>query len=640
MLQGVKFGKSKFRKNQFTTNTLVIEDDLAVNRSSLTSRHRDDLDDTDFAIPESRRYPIADESLARNALMRAEQYGSERDVARVRKAVFKRYPALSETNNSDHGLTCNVFEGIRNSLKPATRHEILEGRNYIVAPMIMLTEGVHAGSNGPLYYPRNELEKTPAVWNHKPIVVYHPTLNGQAISACEPAVISRRKVGIILNTEFEAGKKGQPGRLKAEAWLEINRLKEVDDRILNNIEKGEMTEISTGLFTDNEQVDGQVTINGKKEKYEAIARNYRADHLAILPDEKGACSIADGAGLLRNSAETDPGAMATVRANLSDLLKNAKPTLPTGLDVPEDAPTVRDVYPTFCVYGYGDKLYKQGFKTVDDQVSLIGGPEEVETTYTTRNSSVTNNQTSKGVDMPFNKKQFINGLISNVALAWTEKDRDFLLGLEDVQLVKLQPLPVSNKNPAESVDSGGDADDEYLKDAAEAVKPKRGGQRTQGSDNTAMSKSKGKGDSDANDAMNKTKPKRTQEEIDDDEDDAGTKDGMNNNAATPEEALAQIPEAFRDMFAQGLRSFNQNRFKLIKEITANKACVFSKEQLVAKDMTELNAIAALARSAQPKRAPVLNYNFAGLGEVGEENTTASSEEPLEIPVMNFEMKRS
>ena len=38
--------------------------------------------------------------------------------------------------------------------------------------------------------------------------------------------------------------------------------------------------------------------NGKA--YVGIARNYRPDHLAILPDMKGACSIADGAGLCRN----------------------------------------------------------------------------------------------------------------------------------------------------------------------------------------------------------------------------------------------------------------------------------------------------------------------------------------------------
>jgi hypothetical protein len=41
------------------------------------------------------------------------------------------------------------------------------------------------------------------------------------------------------------------------------------------------------------------TLNGME--YGRIARNLMPDHLAILPDKIGACSIADGAGLLRNS---------------------------------------------------------------------------------------------------------------------------------------------------------------------------------------------------------------------------------------------------------------------------------------------------------------------------------------------------
>lgn len=36
---------------------------------------------------------------------------------------------------------------------------------------------------------------------------------------------------------------------------------------------------------------------------DAVARNHRPDHLAILPDQVGACSLADGAGLIRNAWE-------------------------------------------------------------------------------------------------------------------------------------------------------------------------------------------------------------------------------------------------------------------------------------------------------------------------------------------------
>jgi hypothetical protein len=185
------------------------------------------------------------------------------------------------------------FERITANVAGSVRRDRMEGRDYLVVPMIMMCEGVHNGSNGPLYYPAPEMARMPAVWNHKPIVIYHPTRNGTAASACDPDVISSRKVGVVMNNVFIENK------WRAEAWLEEDRLRAVDPRVLTMIENNEMSEVSTGLFTENEATPG--TWNG--EEYVAIARNYGPDHLAILPDIKGACSIEDGAGLLRANAE-------------------------------------------------------------------------------------------------------------------------------------------------------------------------------------------------------------------------------------------------------------------------------------------------------------------------------------------------
>ena len=64
-------------------------------------------------------------------------------------------------------------EKVTANISGKVRYDEMEGRPFLVAPMIMLTEGVHNGSRGPLFYPKEELKKVPAVWNHKPIVVYH-----------------------------------------------------------------------------------------------------------------------------------------------------------------------------------------------------------------------------------------------------------------------------------------------------------------------------------------------------------------------------------------------------------------------------------------------------------------------------------
>lgn len=174
-----------------------------------------------------------------------------------------------------------------NNLGAVVRHESLNGRPYLVAPAVLLTEGVHVGSIGALFYPASELAKTPQVWNHKPITIGHPA------TAIDQYELQARQVGIVMNTTFRDGK------LIAEAWLERDRLGLVDARVLNAIDARQMLEVSTGLFTDNEQTEG--TFNGKS--YSAIARNYRPDHLAILPDIVGACSVRDGCGLLRNQGD-------------------------------------------------------------------------------------------------------------------------------------------------------------------------------------------------------------------------------------------------------------------------------------------------------------------------------------------------
>ena len=61
--------------------------------AKLTARGRAKLRSTQFALP-GRRYPIHDLAHARNALARVAQYGTRSEQARVRTAVYKKYPAL------------------------------------------------------------------------------------------------------------------------------------------------------------------------------------------------------------------------------------------------------------------------------------------------------------------------------------------------------------------------------------------------------------------------------------------------------------------------------------------------------------------------------------------------------------------
>tara|TARA_R110000751_G_scaffold152635_1_gene257756 strand:- start:9049 stop:10239 length:1191 start_codon:yes stop_codon:yes gene_type:complete len=250
-----------------------------------------------------------------------------------------------------------------------TRRETLHGRDYIVAPMAMLTEGVHNGSGGALYYPEPECRAAVQSWNMRPVVVYHPEINGQGVSACDPDILEKQQVGMVMNTVWD-------GKLRAEAWLEESRLGEVDGRIMDALEQNTMMEVSTGLFTDNEPETGTY----RDKPYTHIARNHRPDHLAILPDRVGACSIADGAGLLQLN---------------------------------EDG-------------GLPDDL------SVEKATELVARLQ----------THIQNHSPPNHEEQTVPNTKLIDALIANDATQWAEGDREVLLNMDDDTLAKTAPVAV------------------------------------------------------------------------------------------------------------------------------------------------------------------------------------------------------
>mgnify|MGYP003674976161 CR=1 FL=1 len=170
-----------------------------------------------------------------------------------------------------------------------TRNATLHGREYIVAPVVMLVEGVHSGSMGPLYYPPEEMQRAAMAWNMKPVVMYHP-VSGSATTLAE---LEARMVGMVMNTRWDGGK------LRAEAWFDVERLHALAPEITQALANNEPIEVSTGLYHDADPTPG--TWNG--EAYQFVARNHRPDHLALLPNGVGACRLADGCGLLQLNEE-------------------------------------------------------------------------------------------------------------------------------------------------------------------------------------------------------------------------------------------------------------------------------------------------------------------------------------------------
>lgn len=197
----------------------------------------------------------------------------------------------------------------------AVREVTHEGRPHIAVPAIILTNGVHNG----IYYPEEENAKYPESWNGRPITVYHPQFRGQMISANIPVVLEKRAVGKLFATRHEKWTDGegvQKSGIKTELWVDVAKCNSVDPDIVPRLKDGKsVMELSTGLFTDDDVKPGK----WNDEDFRLTAHNYRPDHLALLPDLIGACSVADGAGAPRVNAASDCEQLIPVFITLAEM---------------------------------------------------------------------------------------------------------------------------------------------------------------------------------------------------------------------------------------------------------------------------------------------------------------------------------
>lgn len=176
--------------------------------------------------------------------------------------------------------------------------EYLDGRLHLVVNGVGIAEGVWYGSEGGVFYSANDLRESDPSWDHKPAVLKHPKApDGTPISAASPTVINNSRIGLLLNTAT-----GEDGKQRYKVWIDEEKANQVDVRIVNSIRNKEKIEVSTGMVAELVKKTG--VWNGKK--YQFVAKNIKPDHLAILLDEPGAYSVADGGGLLANSAVLSP----------------------------------------------------------------------------------------------------------------------------------------------------------------------------------------------------------------------------------------------------------------------------------------------------------------------------------------------
>jgi hypothetical protein len=196
------------------------------------------------------------------------------------------------------------------------RKETLDGREHRVVPIVLMRDGVHTANAGSLYYGPKVNGHRPDRWNYMPLVVYHPEVNGQLVSARSPNILDKRQVGYVFNANYN-----EPS-LGGEAWFDVEKTNRVDTTIIERIDKGDTLEVSAGYVLDYEETSGEAA----GEKYTGVVVNTNPDHVAVLPDRKGACDTKKGCGCGVNVANESQvlDAIKTIRADVDLLLTGTK----------------------------------------------------------------------------------------------------------------------------------------------------------------------------------------------------------------------------------------------------------------------------------------------------------------------------
>lgn len=255
--------------------------------------------------------------------------------------------------------------------------------------------------NGVLY-PAAELAAGVATLEGKPAPAGHPkNAAGQFISASSGDALLTSYAGAVCRNARHEG-----GRTLVDVVVNEAQAKAHPDgpKLIARLDaaiagtNAEPIHVSTGLMLKPIAANGE----SRGKAYSAVATDLRYDHLAILLNERGAGTPADGVGMFLNAAgeeeavdevvlNTEPtdrraeGLLAAAKTWVMRLLGNGSDELSfeqisEGLykSLPEGA-WVREVFSRYAIWRDREgKLYRQGYTVgADGSVAWSGTAEEV-----------------------------------------------------------------------------------------------------------------------------------------------------------------------------------------------------------------------------------------------------------------------
>lgn len=245
------------------------------------------------------------------------------------------------------------------------RRASLFGEPHLVVPVRALVEGVifAHGAPSPEFIPADVYSRHAMAWNVRPVMAGHPMVNGQMVSAADPAILDARHIGWTFASRYDDSGKA----LDMEAWINERRAAAMGGDpadVVRRLQRGETIEVSIGAHVD---VDPNAAGEHKGRAYRGAWRAVSSDHLAFLrAGERGACSIEMGCGAQRAAADSDPD-------SLNRAACDGKAHTPDGLSHTDGTP---------CACGHGaNNPTRKDESTMDETriAALIASPKNAYT---------------------------------------------------------------------------------------------------------------------------------------------------------------------------------------------------------------------------------------------------------------------
>lgn len=341
------------------------------------------------------------------------------------------------------------------------RRQKMGGVDFLVIPLVMLTDDVHTGTNDnepiAVRYTGEVLGKRPSIWNGKPVVLDHP----DGDTAEDPVFLESNQIGLILNSYYGVIENGSDA-LCGEAWVGEERLKVLNEAIYKKIVAGEAVEVSTGVSMD---ADGKAGVWNNR-PFDTTATDIRADHLAFLTKGKGACSCKKGCGANKNQAPlrlTMQNAMSYNR--ISNAIDSAlRTSLKPGYG------SVDDVYDDYFIYHIYDagantrKMFQQKYKMDGDAAVIsddVPTPVQVVTEYRTAkggafvgNAAPHSDEEREAPTMAKATKAQVDELIvlnKDIEHGWVEEDREVLMAMAGEKVANQIEVAKTSVKNAETI---------------------------------------------------------------------------------------------------------------------------------------------------------------------------------------------